>query len=287
MNILPFVFAILLILAYGATASLQTRAASRRNQKAHIGLCKAELSLLRQSEMERYKGLPGTPVKTERKAAESSDEPGEPSTQTVNPLCARLNLFPLIDKGKEECPALYETAAQLLRLFYSPEEKGAEYRILNAVLTAAKRQLREEFSIPIETLDLKDPVLQSTYYSLLKGTRKCQLGEKGFPPLVDYFKIERHDTTICLFDAHPHMLTVFFGPKTAPKLYEELHQGQKNSMELDAIIQMANDPHLAFVDPAVWALLNFHRPQHGNGARQILVAEDSETNILLRKSIKI
>jgi len=291
MNILPFVFAVLLILSYGGAASFQSRIASRRNQKAHLGLRKTELSFLRQSEQEHYNELPGTPVKIQKEKKAPIARESKPKESQINPLCARINLFPLVDQGRDEHPNLYETAAKLLRTFYQStvfgNEKGVEYRLLDAIVAAGKRTLREENSLPIETLDLKNPDLQSIYYTMLKGTKKCILGKKGHPPLIDYLRIERKATPVCLFDSHPYMLTVFFGAKTAPILHQTLQDGQKQTIDIDTIIQLTNDPQLASVDPEVWKLINFNRPTHGSVSRRTLLAEDAETGISLRKEIQL
>jgi hypothetical protein len=289
MNILPFVLAVLLILSYGATASFQSRIASRRNQKAHVGLRKAELSFLRQSEKEHYNGLPGIPVKAVKEkgiSAPAKDREPKANEPKFNPICARLNLFPLIDAGRNEHPNLYETSAKLLRTFYLTE-KGLEYKILDAIVAAGKRALREEVILPIETLDLNDPELQSIYYTMLKGTKKYTLGKKGSPPLLDYIKIERKESPVCLFDAHPTMLAVFFGSKAALQLHEKLHDGQKQKVDLDELIELTNDPQLALIDPGVWKLLNLNKPTHGTGSRLTLVSEDLETGISLRKDIQL
>lgn len=294
MNILPFVLAVLMILSYGVSASFQSRIESRRNQKAHLGLRKTELSFLRNSEQAQYDELPGIPVKVVKQQTASNStvqEPIEKEPEQPNPICSRLNIFPLIDEGRNKHPNLYETSAKLISTFYSTalfgSEKGFEYKFLDAILAAAKRTLKEEFVLPIETLDLKDPKLQAIYYTTLKGTKKCSLGKKGYPPLIDYLKIERKDAPICLFDAHLNMLTVFFGKKTAQIVHKTLKDGQKQSLDLDTIIQLASDPMLASVDQEVWKLLNFKRPTHGTASRRTLIAEDAETGISLRKDIQL
>jgi hypothetical protein len=83
------------------------------------------------------------------------------------------------------------------------------------------------------------------------------------------------------------MLAVFFGCKAALHLHEHLHDGQKQKIDLDEIIELTNDPHLALINPGVWKLLNFNRPTHGNTPRITLFAEDVETGISMRKDIQI
>jgi hypothetical protein len=288
MNILPFVLAILIVLSYGASVSFQSRMASRRNQKAHVGMRSAEMQILRQSEWELYDHLPGEPVKVEKMKHDAP--PKEEKKEVINPSCAKLNLFPLIDQGKMALPALYETAAKMLRLFYRNtlfENQALEYRLLDAILAAGKRSLNESLSLPIETLDLKNGDLQALYYTALKGTKKCQLSEKGYPSLLDYLKIDRMVAPICLFDAHPHILTLFFGPKTASIVHREIHSGQKQSLELETILQLSSDPDLAFVNPDVWKLIDFHRPTHGSSSRLTMIGEDAETGICVRRDFQV
>ena len=80
------------------------------------------------------------------------------------------------------------------------------------------------------------------------------------------------------------LLTVFFGSKTAPKLYQELHgEGKKPVMTIDAILEWATDPQLRFVDKKVWDLINFGRPQHASPANQTLLIE--EDGVSVRKTI--
>jgi hypothetical protein len=289
MNILPFVFAVLFILSYGIGASLQNQIASHRNQKANLGLLRAERKFLQDSELEQYKNLPGVELKSEKGEKSTSLAKEEPSNDVpfpkINPSCARLNLFPLIDEGKEAHLPLYETAAKLLRTFYQAEvfgnEKRFEYKLLDNLLASAKKQLEVKDTFPLETLSLKDTSLQPVYYILLKGI------VKRFPSLLDYIKIERPPSQICLFHAHPKIMTVFFGEKTASRLYQELHGERKAAIGLEAILQWAHDPHLAFVDAKVWELIDFQRPKHGSSSQKTLVAEDEESHISIRKNIQL
>lgn len=289
MNILPFVFTVLFILSYGIGASLQNQIASHRNQRANLGLLRAERNFLQQSEMEQFKALPGikVPLKKGEPQAPSSkeDPPQDVPFPEINPSCARLNLFPLIAEGKEAHLPLYETAAKLLRTFYQAEvfgrEKQFEYKLLDNLLASAKNQLQEKDALALETLFLQDARLQPTYYTLLKGMKK------RFPSLLDYLKIERASSQICLFHAHPTIMTLFFGEKTAYKLYQELHRNKKAPSGLEGILQWASDPHLAFVDAKVWELIDFNRPRHGSLSQKTLIAEDDETHISLRKTIQL
>jgi hypothetical protein len=297
MNVIPFVFAILLILSYGMAASLQGRLLSHRNQRAYVALRGAELDILRKSEKRQFKSLSGDVVQKERDKrppkAKNSSKPKaaeEPDPPELNAPCARLNLHPLIAEGRDLHPALYETAAKMLRIFYQkqffPTEKRFEYKILDAILAGAKIKIGEKSTLALETIALQDPSFQPLYYAFLKGTKKVQLSEVGHPPLIDYWKIEKEKGKICLFHCHPDMLTVFFGFKTAPKLYEELHDKTKKTiLSLEEILEWAGDPQLGFTAKEVWDLIDFKRPQHADAMRQTMLG--AQDGVTIRKNVSL
>lgn len=292
MNILAFVLAILMILSYSGAAMFQKHVASRKAQTAYIGLRKAERSLLRQSEIKAFKETEGTVSKPSKQTL-SPPKPKEEKPlipPTVNPSCCRLNLYPLIIEGRAAHPARYELAAKLLRLFYEksllPPKKGLEYQLLDSILSSARLLIKEKQTLPLETLTLNNPDLQPLYYLLLKGTKHADLfSSKGYPSLIDYLKIEQGDTPICLFHAHPHMLAPFFGLKATPALYEKLHREIKGGIELEALLSIAADPQLRFIDPETWELLDLHKPKHKKLSQETLIAEDKETGISIQAKI--
>ena len=290
MNVIPFVFTILLILSYSLAASFQGRVLSHRNQKAYTALCKAEMQILRKSEEQQFKTLPGDVVKKQKKPflPRSIRTSAPVKVPEINPICAKLNLYPLITEGPSAHSALYETAAKMLRSFYQhalfKTEKRFEYKILDSILAGAKIKIEGKNSLALETIALSEPTLQPVYYTFLKGTKHYQISEIGYPPLIDYWKIEKNPTQICLFHCNSEMLTIFFGAKTASKLYDELHDGSKKAdMNLEAILEWAIDPQLRFVDKEIWHLINFQRPKHGNASQQTFLAEQG--GILIRKDV--
>lgn len=295
MNIIPFVLTILLVLSYGVAASFQGRLLSHRNQKAYMGLRGAELDLLRGSEMKQFKTLAGDLVKKERvqrppRERKKNQESAPIEIPEINPSCAKLNLHPLVTDGREAHAALYETAAKMLRIFYQkpcfPTEARFEYKLLDAIIAGAKAKMGEKTILPLETIAVKDPLLQPIYYKFLKGMKRYELSEVGYPPLIDYWKIEKEKKKICLFHCNKEILTVFFGPKTTSKLYEELHdESKKAGMTLEGILAWSTDPELHFVPKEVWDLIDFNRPQHGDSKRVTMLG--SEDGVSLRKDVVI
>src|ERR1700677_2523126 len=119
MNVLPFVLAIFLVLSYGMASSLQGRLNMHRNQKAYTALRTAERRILQSSERERFKTLSGAIV--EKTKGDKKARPPSKPLPSLNSPCARLNLYPLIEEGKEAHSALYEKTATLLRIFYAQD----------------------------------------------------------------------------------------------------------------------------------------------------------------------
>ncbi|MDE3046474.1 MAG: hypothetical protein KGJ02_07510 [Verrucomicrobiota bacterium] len=285
MNILPFIFAILLIFAYAVAASFEKHLVSIKTQNAYLGLRKAERRILYTEEDKKFNALPGTLTKQKKK-----EKPEQTATEKafppINPACARLNLFPLVNEGKEAHPELYNMATKLLHFFYEEQLEDPKIlgEFLDLLLESAKPLLKTQDKVALETLALKDAVLQPLYYRLLKGTKKPDLfSAKGYPSLIDYLKIERSSSTVCLFHAHPHALVPFFGMKAAPRLYQLVHEEKKAGFEVEALIALLGAPHLRFLSPDVWKLINLQRPTHA--AEDVaLVEDDPETGISLRKS---
>lgn len=283
MNILPFILAVLLVLSYGASGVLQKHVLSSTSERAFLGLRRAERRLLRNREAAQFQQLPGIPTKLPKKE-KTNPEPKPVPLPTINPSCARLNLFPLIVEGKQKHLHLHTMALKTLHTFYPHVDSK---QLLDAMLKAAQHQLEKKETVPLETLKLNNPELQNTYYTLLKGTKHCNLSQHtGHPALVDYFKIERASTQICLYHAHPNLMAPFFGVENAPVLYQKLHTDCKPGVEIEAIFHLIDSRELRFVDPGVWKLLDLTKPRHskevGSG---VVLAEDPSSGVVVRRKL--
>lgn len=292
MNLIPFVLSVLIVLSYGVAASMQKHAASRKSQNAYLGLRKVERNILRQSESKLFRNAAGVPIKTknEQQTKASKNESKPAPYPQVNPICSRLNLLPLLVEENPLHSVRYELAAKLLRLFYGDSllDKGKrqEYEFLDCLLSSAKEAIQSQQELKLETIALNRPEFQRLYYRMLKGTKHANLfSRSGYPALIDYFKIERADTPICLFDAHPHMLSLFFGLKNSPEIFEKLKKEVKGGVSLDGLMAIAGDPQLLMADPEIWKLLELNKTRHGARSEETLVAEDEVTKIQIRMKI--
>ncbi|HSX10107.1 MAG TPA: hypothetical protein VLF94_00100 [Chlamydiales bacterium] len=293
MNILGLVFSLLLILSYGFYACWDKQTASNRLRTTYVGHERANRKILNsyQSEVYKHLGRKAKPA-TEAHAAslvEEEELPDEeqPQTQAKKPdpnhQCAKLNLWPLIQEGRECHPMLYELTANLIRTFYAPLSDGAkrfEYRLLDALLAAAKAFPRET---PFAFEKILLPHYPLTYYKMLKGTKEWDLSAHvGYPPLLDYIKADPSKDKICLFHAHPDALTVLFGPTVAASLYSTVHQQGGPALTRELVEKHCSDARLLNLDPDLLALFEYGHPDHPEH-KKTLIAHDH--HISLRKTV--
>lgn len=289
MNILGLVFSILLILSYGYYAVLDKHAAGIKLRNTYLSHYEANRKVLNQFESQFYnhslhpkKNLPVKEKTEEEKFAGEEINEKEPK---FNRECARINLWPLIHEGREAHPLLYELAAKLIRTFYgplNPEEKRFEYRFLNLLLASAKKSEQDAFSL--EKVVLPDPEMQRIYYKMLKGTKKWDLREEiGYPPFTEYVKAEPADEKICIFHAHPDLLTVVFNPKIAWKLHGELHKEGGPVLTRELIERIASETHTFSIDNALFELLELKDYLKHQDQKTTFVADVG--GVLLRKKL--
>lgn len=293
MNMLTFVFSIILILSFATLAIHEKQIGARRIKTTFLGHIHAERKILSACEREAYNSFKSIPKPKKANSNNRSTTPHDnlPAKPNPNSLCARINLQPLIDQGKETHPFLYSISAKMLKLFYEPlfTAKGAqsEYRFLDAWLNAA-RNLRgkQEENFSYEKIVFKDPAFQSLYYKMLKGTKTWNLREKrGYPSLLDYVQFDPKPTKICLAHSHPDLLSVLFNQRAADKLYAEVHKPKPPVVTKELIERICFETQMIYLDPELYGLLHLGAPSHKAKSGFALVAEDAETHITLKKNV--
>lgn len=289
MNTLGFVFSVLMILAFGFAVCLEKQVSAQRLRAAYLGHCHANRKILLQCESEFYNSIPyKRPIVKSAPSQIPSQKKTTLSSPTIkiNPHCACLNLFPLIAEGRETHPMLYETAAKLFKLFYGDalfeNKPHAEVHFLNAFLKAVKIALEKQTPFVLEKIQFKDPLHQKLYYKMLKGTKDPL---QGYPSLLEYIKIDSLPSKICLFHAHPIMISVLFSPKVSLKIYQALHQHKAPPMTQEIIERLCSEAHTLIYNTDIFDLIELRKPRHKKELRKILVGEDTETHISLKKSV--
>ena len=289
MNFITFVFSLLLIFSLGTFVTLEKRAGDRRLRTTYLGHVAANRKILSKWESEVYHSFRGEPTPAKTSSANApKTEPKPLKIRPVNPECARLNLWPLIQEGREEHPILYATALKLLDTFYGhnilatkPQEKTA---FLNDFLKKAKAAIQKnQFSL--EKLCLT-PSLQIPYYKMLKGAKQWDVEQKiGYPSLLDVIKVEETPSKICLCHAHPGQISALFSIKAGLRLYQAIHKDKSTPITKELIEKICAESHMMMLDPDLLNLLDIGRFSHAKRGRTTLVVADKETQISLRKNI--
>ncbi len=295
MNVLGLVFSILLILSYGFYACWDKQTASSRLRNSYTSSQKVNRKILNSFESEVYAGLNEVKSAPKLKEHEEIFEPDEIPVEKskkpgLNRVCSRINLWPLIQEGRENHPALYELAAKMIRTFYpalNTGEKRFEYHFLDVLIASSKAAMKEDHPFSLEKIALVKPDLQRVYYKMLRGTKHWDLVEGiGYPPLQDYIKAEPAQDKICVCHAHPDMLTVLFNPKIGWKLYAEIHQQPPPALTNQLIEKVCSEMHQISVDAELLKLLELGHPDHKEH-KKAFIAEDEKGNVSLRKNIYI
>lgn len=292
MNVLGLVFSILLILSYGFYACRDKHTAAARLRSTYTASQQVNRKILNSFESKVYEKLerPLSEKKGEEEEEASQKEKSETRKEKkpgVNRECSKINLWPLIHEGRETHPVLYELAAKLIRTFYGPldtGEKRFEYQFLDTLLASAKGALQEEGPFSLEKIALLKPDYQKVYYKMLRGTKSWDLREGiGYPPLRDYVKAEPSEEKLCLFHAHPDLITVLFNAKIGWKLYAEIHQEHPPALTEQLIEKVCSEMHQISIDRDLLQLLQLGRPDHEEH-KKVFVAEDEKGTVSIRKN---
>ncbi len=299
MNVLTLVFSLLLILSYTFFACWDKQTTSSRLKNTLVGREKAHRKLLNQYESALYRQIRGMGDKVDKEEKEPSslsetpenEDEDEKKTAKLNRECAQLNLWPLIQEGRDNHPLLFELALKMIKTFYAPliqNEKRLETRFLTALLKSAKLAVQEQGeAFSLEKIDLGDEDLQRLYYKMLKGTKEWNLAQNiGYPSLLDYMKADDQPTKICIFHAHPDLTTAFFGPEVSEKLHAEIHKKEATLLTAELIERLSFESGHIAIDPEIFTLLELGKPLHPE-ERKTFIATDAKTAVSIKKTISI
>jgi hypothetical protein len=283
MNVLGLVFSLLIILSYSFYACWDKHIASSRLRATYLSHETANRKLLNSYQSEVYEQM-GHKKKTQ------SDDPIKPKKHKPKPIapkakkpdpnpdCAKLNLWPLFEEEPEAHPVLYELAAKMIRTFYSTQ-KRFEYSLLDALIKGAKEAIQSQSHFALEKIDLHNTDLQHFYYKMLKGTKKWNLASHvGYPSLLDYVKAHPSKDKLCLFEAHPDLMTVCFNLPLATKLYAELHKKNPPLLTKELIDRIASETHQIAISQEILELFELGNTSH-KGHKKIFIAEQGEVSL--------
>lgn len=283
MNFVTFVFSLLLIFAFGTFVVLEKQSGDRRLRKTYLGHVLANREILSKWESKTYKSFRSP----KKEAVKKETQPNQRELPEINPNCSRLNLWPLVQEGKEQNLALYEMTLKLLDTFYGkslferPEEKAI---FLNAFLKKAQEMIQKnQFSLEKIAMD---SAFQTRYYRMLKGT-KTWIPEKGvgYPSLLDVIKVDEAPSKVCLCHAHQGQLIGIFGQKAGTLLFQEIHTEEGQVPTKEFVEEVFSRSHQLALNEEMFDLLEMGRHRHLEKGKTTLIAADDASGISLRKNI--
>jgi hypothetical protein len=278
MNVLAFLFSLLLICACSFSLSMRTQQLSELIDRTYQAHHRVSQSILNSYESLCYKQIP------KKRSEPSSKKQNHRSHQkrTHNRECARLNLWPLVREGKERHPVLYQTAAQLLRNLYGEalfsDQGQYEVVLLNALMTAAQMELTKHPDLLFLSIEkLRLPQCSLLYYQMLKGTKRVS-GESGYPSLLEFLSLDKRASRICIHHASEPLLTACFGSCIAHQLME-----QEEPLQRDEFRELCARKGRRFSEE-FFDLFDLHKSSHRTTDSQKIVVHD-ENEVLLRKKL--
>ncbi len=282
MNILGFIFSLLLLLTYGFAASRDLRLGSDRVRSSYLGNQRASRDLINQQVSALYKELPSKPkTKDPNKPKKKKRTTTSPKRIPPNSSCARLNLWPLIQEGRSEHPQLYRLMCKLFDTFYGELLTSSSSQFLDRFLKSAQSCLKDPEPLEVEKVFLATEADRVIYYRMLKGVK----GE--YPPIIDYIKIDpKWDEKLCLSHADPNFFGILFGPQVGQRLYELLHEPKPPVLSPALIDQVCSEVHVIAPDiVALYDLLLFGKPKHGKATKLSLEASDLNSQVSVKAQV--
>lgn len=296
MNFFSLISAFVLLIALASYSLFNKRILSEKTSKSYIGHQQAirlsqnayEKQLFKTIKLQpKKKKLPPTPKKTEKKKRPFAYH-----------QAGRLNVFELFEKGKKEHPIKYELFAKLLRTLYSHHSffkkanNHLEYQLIDQMLSAAKKRLKEPSDsspkqVILETLQLSDSSLQEILYRILKGTKHYHFEEKkGIAPLYDFITCASNEKPkISLPFASKEMLITLFDKKIAMKiiLAQEGKDGYEpiTKQKLENILAQTSD---CSFNQNIWPFIHFVQTPK-EAIQSYAIGKDPHTNIVIKKKL--
>lgn len=264
---------------------LETQWGDRRLRSTYLGHMAANRKIFAQYDQQIYHSIPGIPKPfTPKKSSKERQTPKRPFVVRINPECARLNLWNLVQQDDAH---LYAVTLQLLTSCYGSSLFPEEPARISLFLKALIKQLKiSQGPICLEKIDM-EPVFQKTYYLMLKGSKKWdpQVGV-GYPSLLDLIKVEENPTKLCVMHAHLGVCMALFGEKVGLQVYERVHEDPSFVRTEEWVEQLYAASHQRVKDPSMFAFLELNNTVHKKNQRITLVADDAETHVSLRKTLR-
>lgn len=221
MNVLPFVFTLLMVIGMMAISDFNRTLVLSKECAVYQAHLKGIWYIDHQLQKRLYRKIGGKELEEEDKIYFRDEWIGSQAS------C--LNLFSLIDENQRDQP-LFQVAHRYLTKLYSPllpekeKEKSAYMKkVLNSLLDAEQEaMLNEKSAQSLAKLALPDKKLRWVYYKMLRGTLPYDLSQgNGYPPLEEVVIFRKTKQNPLPFNyAHPFLLEQVLGEEVVAKVIE-------------------------------------------------------------------
>jgi hypothetical protein len=296
MNILAFVLALLMIFSIITTSMLKNHKDSVILKKSIKGFYNA--NNLSQNSFENfiYKGMKAKKniskkvVTSKINTPTKNTPPKQKKKKEENEIydCARINVLPLLENGKNSEKELYNIMIKLLKntYFKNSKEKNIASIFLNNLIKSSKKSLKEKIKtsqtkisqtkeITLEKITFENENFQRIWYQMLKGSKFFDPEKNiGYPSILEFISITSHNK-ICLHKAKKELLLSLFNENTAKKIIFLRNEDKKNLKNL-ITKEKLNSKN--------WNLVDFSHKNHSKCAR-FVICTDEESKISIKKNL--
>lgn len=308
MNVLPLVFAFLLILSFSAHSLLQRRIDTKIEELGYSGAMNAirlagdEEVKLRNEVLNNIESAKapktGKTAKPRDAKVEKDDEP-ERRTKNfeskrlkpsiVDCAGAKFNLSPLFEKGALSFyDAYYEIAARLINRLYGHASfftPDLEYQVLDLIIKQGKANPPALFT----DLHQDQGGLSDLLYKMIIGTQEYDLAKgMGYPPLAHffYFDASKQKKPLYFYFASKILLDAALGEEAADAVMaEEKKLWEKKEpryiLKHEEFTALMSQKYPTKVSKEVIELFNFGT--HGPKESKMIQGKDEKTKIVHKR----
>jgi hypothetical protein len=187
--------------------------------KSFLGYMQASRDALNKSEKKYFNSIKSIAKETSKKQAPKETKEKN-KIRKINPILGKVNILPLLN-DRDNQKDLYNLCASLIKTLYSNQsfyKKNLEYNLLNSLISSYNK-LKKTENIHLESLVLKDPDLQKTFYKILKGTKFYDFKNSiGTPSLLDFIKLENTNAKPSFANVTMEMLRAIFNDTIAEEI---------------------------------------------------------------------
>jgi hypothetical protein len=290
MQILGLVAALLIIFAFSNKQLFEKHKSFAKINKSYSSHMIASRDLQNKSEKKYFDLQKEEKAKKETKPSsieQAKKEKKIVASKNCDNCYNQINLYPLIEEGKENHPQLYLLASNLIKILYGnslfykeANIKNLNQKILNSIITSSQKILKADASseIFLEKLFFADSSLQGYFYKMLKGSNR------SYPAFLENFVVDnsgKKAIKICLFHAKKDLLTSIFNEKMALMIIEKRKDKTEPFTQAELEIISKRSKFLV-KDSNIWELISLnHKSQKPN--QILLTGQDPKTKISMKR----